>query len=745
MSLIVSPKKYLFSSQNFINFAFYSALASLLPFLNIHLIELGLTWSECTWINLLSGLISMLGPLVLGPLAHKLSGYKQTLVLTLVLAFLSVTALLFIPGVISTEHIPKIYFDCNEGVLRIEQCPNWSGECQTYPQRSMANFSSFEIVTCSYHCVDDKTAINSSWYPISVCFHNNNDPVSLCLDAQKEKIISKESSLTPEVSIQFDSRFDRWPIIEPNHDLISERVFDGRQTCVFKPSPPLLMLQNVYSNIQCRPYVPYCSIYCSINLGHRSSVIGSKSSRIRSPTFCHLIEGNPKQTFYLYLLFRCLVDLTLLTADGLIEALRIANTNNYDSIYAGIESFWTIIVPFVVWPPFCGLLSDYFGQIEVHNYAPSIIIFDGFVAIAIFLIVLLPLNSTRTTDLPKFRQRKLQPTNFRYPRTHSNQYLLYRLSIFIPLVLILGLFWGLSETLVRPFYRIALQSSNFWIGSMYGLSFLAAALFAYKAKSLINGIGRMHLIILSFLFYALKHAGTSFIVSRRQQTAWLLIPFEMMAAFCLPLCWIGIVSYGQHLIKRSPNALSYATGSTIFQTYSPHIIMQYTLILMHFGGGRALGSGLLNIWLNLWPSFYKNWIWLSDFDRKNMENFPTDSLLNEETAARVLLRLSAILSLIFCIFFVFLYHSCCLNFIIERRNRSAATPMISNFSKEKNSNYLKLKSRSENEVYPLRSSGSSVKKKSNENQNHFRKEPITRSMITLRENLESSIDGDDDN
>ncbi|XP_075678896.1 uncharacterized protein LOC113790970 [Dermatophagoides pteronyssinus] len=756
MSYIMSHSKHLFTSQNFINCAFYSALASLIPFLNVHLSELGLSWSQCAWINCMSALLSMIGPLCFGPLAHKLSGYKQTLILTMILAFLSVTALLFIPKVISNEHTPKMYFDCNENVLRIEQCSNWNGQCHTYPKRPATNFSSFEIVTCSYVCNDDgRHKINSSWYPVNVCFHDSNDPVSLCLDVQQEKIIRTDLSLSQEASIQFDSRFDRWPVIENDqqNDLV-DRMFDGQSTCTFKPSPPLLMLQKVYNNIQCRPYVPNCNIYCSINLRHRT--IGT--TRVRPPTPCRMIEGNPEQTFYLYLLFRCLIDLTLLTSNSLIEAIRVANTNNYDSIYAGFERFWTIILPFIVWPPICGILSDYFNEKNADNYAPPIIIFDGFIAITMFLIIMLPLNSTQTKESTgKINSKKLvvlQPTKFRYPRRHSNQYLLYRLAILIPMVLILGCFWGLSNTLTGSFYRHSLHSSNFLIGFATSGSFLITALFAYMAKSMISGIGRMNLILLAFIFYSLRFGGISFLATAKyQHKNWLILPFEMMSSFCLPLAWIGVTAYGQHLIKRSPNGLSYATGTTIFQTYSPHVIMQYTLCLIHFGGGRALGAAMANIWLNLWPDIYNQWLWLTDFEMKTIDNYTIESISNDDNAARILFRFSSILSLIFGLIFTCIYYSCCLNFLIKRNDpNSSLTSIFGDHSSHNhhhndrnNHHYLKLKCKSENEVYPLRNHHHHQRIRSNSKTSDQLQTPapITRSMVTLRENLESSVDDDD--
>lgn len=527
-------------------------------------------------------------------------------------------------------------------------------------------------------------------------------------------------------------------------------MFDGLRTCTFKPAPPILMSQKIFSSIQCRPFVPSCNIYCSVNLRHRTSgPSGSGQTRVRPPTPCQLVQGNRNQTFYLYLLFRCLTDLTLLTAHTLIEAIRVVKTNNYDNFYGGIERLCTIVVPFIVWPPFCGLLADYFLQMDAPMYAPPIVIFDGFIAITIFLVIMLPVDCTQTKEMSSSRQKMvMQPTKFRYPRTHSNQYLLYRLALVIPLVLVLGSLWGLTDSLIRPFYRRSLRSSNFLIGFATSATFATAGLFAYMSKSVISGIGRMHLILLAFVFYSLRCSGISFLIGNYTSKRWLLVPFEMMSSFCLPLAWIGITAYGQHLIKRSPNGLSYASGTTIFPTYSPHVIMQYTLNLVHFGGGRALGAAFGSIWLNMWSDIYTYWLWLTNLDQDAIDSYALESILSEDSALRVLLRLVSIVSLIFGLVFVCLYHSCCLNCIIPHYDRKAATTVVAKNGGDKNGqSYLKLKCKSENEVYPLKSKQQQQQQAQTERASTKSTTPesISRSMVTLRDSQQQNqLSVDDD-
>lgn len=568
----------------------------------------------------------------------------------------------------------------------------------------------------------------------------------------RERVIPTDVSLSRDESIQFDSHLDRWPLLDsPTVDDTIGRLFEGRKTCTFKPAPPLLISHKLFgaisgehfSTIQCRPMMTTCRIHCSVNLKHR--INGISGTRVRPPTPCYEEQGNRRQTLYLYLLFRCLLDLSLLTSHTLLEALRVANTNNFDSLYAGSERFWSLLFPFVLWPPLCGVLSDYFRQIDAPNYSPQIVIFDGFVAIATFLVVMLPLgaNSTKNHDGAGSQRAALQPTAFRYPRTHSSRYLAYRMALFVPLVLVLGSLWGLTDTIVRPFYQSALHASHFLLGLATTCTFVVGALFIYVSGAVVSGVGRVHLLLLAFVFYALKCAGISFLVGTSRR--YLLLPFEMMTAFCLPIAWVAVTAYGQHLIKRSPNALSYATGTTIFQPFSPHVIMQYTLGLVHFGGGRALGGAFGSIWLSTWPDTYPQWLWLTNLNQTAIDNYAIESIVSDDMAVRIMLKLVALVALACAALFFVLYHSCCVHWFFPKNTKYDTAPDTptgphgNGRAKHSSGDYSKLRTRSENEVYPLKSASGKAGSNS-------RLSETTRSMVTLREparQLETSVDDDE--
>lgn len=159
----------------------FLAVGCLVPYLSSHMREIGITKQQSAWITAIVSLISMVGPLCLGPIAYKYNRYKSTLVFALLLSFAAYTGLLFVPRVIRMERQPKIYFDCTSSVLRIEQCPNWEGQCHTYPKRPATNFSNFQLTSCTFEC-PQIGSLNMSWYPVHVCFTGSaNEEGNLCL------------------------------------------------------------------------------------------------------------------------------------------------------------------------------------------------------------------------------------------------------------------------------------------------------------------------------------------------------------------------------------------------------------------------------------------------------------------------------------------------------------------------------------------------------------------------------------
>ncbi|CAG2181289.1 unnamed protein product, partial [Oppiella nova] len=308
------------------------------------------------------------------------------LVFCLLLSFIAYTGLLFVPKVIITERQPKIYFDCSQSILRIEQCPNWEGQCHTFAKRPATNFSNFQLTSCAYECPYSGT-YNASWYPIHVCFRSTNDEGNMCLVHNRDGVNSDiqasrrtdrpdgepdSDGQSPNELIQFDSRFDRWPVIEGSKDDIVERVFSGLPTCTYQPAPPLLVNQKLYDNVQCRPFVHNCNIYCHINLRHRRKSSRDKDVPLRPPAPCLIETGDPKQTFYTYLLIRSVADFSLFTTYTLLDALSVGMTNDFDAIYGGFSKLWALMIPMIAWPPIAGQLVDYFSTADSPNYAPPI-------------------------------------------------------------------------------------------------------------------------------------------------------------------------------------------------------------------------------------------------------------------------------------------------------------------------------------------------------------------------------------
>ncbi|RWS05358.1 hypothetical protein B4U79_17677 [Dinothrombium tinctorium] len=624
--------------------------------------DIGITTMESAWINTIAALVSILGPLIAGPVAYKCNKFRTLIILCLVVACVFYTSLLFVPRVIRTPRYPQIYFDCTNNQLKIEQCPDWGGQCHIHPQRpSVGNFTNFTLAKCKHVCSENLT-IDSPQYPIHVCFISSSEG-NLCLSEDPRSIKRDEHSpaapsLTPVTEInpnedsslhtfeakvdhlvQFDSRFDRWPLVESSNDLIEPKM------CTFRPTAPLLVNHRPYDSINCRPAAENCMIHCNVNILHRPH--SPPNAAPRPPVPCYDLTGNPKATFYSYLIFRCCADFALFTAFALIDALAITFTNNFDSLYGGLSKVLTIAIPLAFWSPICGLLVDYYSSLaKQSDYAPPFILFDGMALISCALVIALPITPFTSPILSIQSQTSLRSlTSFRRYSYNKETIPLKSKCILIllfPVILVLGTQWGLLETFLLPFF-LQMNPSKLWIGLTFTITFLAFAPFALVVKSLTSAVGRAHLIVLGFVFYALRLSGTSFL----SKPKWTLFPFEAMEAFTLPIAWIGITSYCHHLIQRNSRSYEILKNGVSSST-STHLVLQYFLIIVHFGFGRALGSFFWGLWDWRWLEDNDLWVWLTEKE--------TDGY---SYSFRVLLRFLAIISAVFAIIFFLFYHICC--------------------------------------------------------------------------------------
>lgn len=636
-----------------------TAFACLYPFLSSHMKEIGLTSYESAYLNAITPICGLIATPVSGVVAHVYNKYQTLLIITLIASAISHTSLLFIPRVIRHPRHPSIIFDCSNSQLRIEHCPDWpSGSCATKPKApSIGNFTNFSLTKCTYVC-PATVALNSSWYPLSVCFTSASE-VSYCL-LHDPQITDKGSPGwamdkggnipfgDSMESIQFDSRFDRWPVVSLKND----------KECVYQSVAPLILAHKSYEMVQCRPFVHSCQIHCKVNLLHRTSR-DSSTSAPKQPTLCYDITGDPMVTFYSYLVVRSAADLFSFVAYNLLDALLVTLTNNFDSLYGGTRNVLSIILPLSYLPFISGLLIDYYShQAGRADYAPPFILFDGLILITTVLVVAAPaaplvslssekkkyltsnnvdivaastsldswevssstsirnsssrrkLAATSTTSLRSTPSLRILNQKKKIPRL--NWYIL--IIALVPLILISGIIYTIITINMYPFL-IDTGTNKTWIGGTFSTVFIAFIPLSLLGKKLVSGLGRLHLILIGFTFHALHLTGLSFLPPASRT---LLIPLSLIQSFTLPIMWIGITSYSHYLIKTTlrPELM---TRTVVDPSTSNHLKMQYFINFLHFGCGKVIGSLLLLLWIQNWHDEalnnpiggIKKWYWLN--------------------------------------------------------------------------------------------------------------------------------------
>ena len=575
------------------------AVGCLYPFLSLHMTEIGLTGLNAAYINCLSPVIGIIVAPLAGVIAHKFNKYQTLLVICLIGSTISFTSLLFIPRVIMNPRHPQIMFDCTNNQLKMEMCRDWNGQCSKPKKLAVGNYTNFQLTRCNFIC-PSSLPFNSSWYPMSVCFVSSSEK-KLCLLHDPE-LADRGSGWTKDSNqgfgsgseqlIQFDSRFDRWPVTE-----IAE---DENKDCMYQAVAPLIVNHKPYETIQCRPYVQNCYVHCKVNMIHRPK--NSPKARSKPPDPCYDIIGDPIITFYSYLGVRTVAEMFAFTAYNLLDALSVTLENNFDTLFGGLPKVLSASLPLMIFPLVTGALIDYYSFLANQaDYSPSFILYDGVVLIASALVIAAPAaplvtsesansghpTSASTTSLRSTPSLRALKTRIKIPK--ENWYIFCLMVI--PLTLTSGIIWSVLQVHLYPFY-LQLGYNKVWISSGFVMIYASYAPFCILGKKLVTGIGRLHLVLVGLLFYSLRLTGISFL----SRVSWMLLPLESMEAFTLPITWIGLTSYSHHLITTSVRPeLMQRLG--VDPATSTHLKMQYFLNFLHFGLGRVLGCGLWAVWL----------------------------------------------------------------------------------------------------------------------------------------------------
>lgn len=214
------------------------------------------------------------------------------------------------------------------------------------------------------------------------------------------------------------------------------------------------------------------------------------------------------------------------------------------------------------------------------------------------------------------------------------------LVLILPFVMLLGFYFSLTQLQMNTYYY-SLGASRLWIGLVISIGFLLSTVFILIVKPLLSAIGRMNLIVLGFIFYALQLAGDS-LLGANGVVKWSLIPFNSMVAFSFVLSWIGCTSHLHHLMKL--NRLG-------------HVKLQLCIGLIQFGYGRILASVVWFFWFYYYDQLSKCWL-INLFSIQELDDRPISriEMLEEMNAFRVLIRILSLFALVLAIVLFIFYH-----------------------------------------------------------------------------------------
>jgi hypothetical protein len=140
-------------------FLFYGGLGCIFLFLPLHMLSIGLSRSEAQTISIVAPLVSVLGPLIFGPLCDKLTAGKGstgkhlriTAAITILLSALFYGILMCVPSLHRFEHQrPKATFGCDpDGAILFQERIEEHKTCYYWEK---AHVGPFVLTNCSYTC-----------------------------------------------------------------------------------------------------------------------------------------------------------------------------------------------------------------------------------------------------------------------------------------------------------------------------------------------------------------------------------------------------------------------------------------------------------------------------------------------------------------------------------------------------------------------------------------------------------------
>lgn len=209
------PEKQLINremiSLKLVLFIFYGGLACLYSTLTPHMMDLGLNYNESRIILIVAPMVSLIGPLLAGPIADRIAAKKQSqsgkylrimIAVTCLLAAIFYAILLSVPFVSRSEsRRPLVSFGCDsDGAIIFQERCSEEKTCFHWKKEKMG---SLILTNCSYTC-QNPTQFESLYNPWT-----KGSPIPPTAESSKERVDDYDYDEAASSSVQSDYSAER--------------------------------------------------------------------------------------------------------------------------------------------------------------------------------------------------------------------------------------------------------------------------------------------------------------------------------------------------------------------------------------------------------------------------------------------------------------------------------------------------------------------------------------------------------
>lgn len=512
-------------------FTYYGAAACLLPYLTVHMRQIGITVEETAIIYAVLPIVGFLGPPTAGFFADRLGRYQPVLIAALIGVGVFHTALLAIPQV-SIEEIPiNVEFLCSHQGTSVKAdrcspkkvCPN----NLTSPEMNLG------LGQCFTSCLASKSHLNQSLIS-EICLQGNSltcdhfDQSNISITVSDIVLVSSSSS-----GCEYQIQNFNW----------NNKTFTN-MTCP---------LYNVDCHMKCSLHFTLASLAFMPAFPPASSVILPKAeNELGEFPMCEKYIGNHMLTFSTYFLLRIIGGVFLSTAFTLMDATCFAMIKTNNGEY-GKQKLWSILAT-AIFSPITGILIDHMTKTKgFADYSPAFYVFDGLIICTIMLSFRLKMQLDNPSDkMLKNLKRLLQK---------------FEVVAFLVMIFVLGTMWGFLETFLF-WYMLDLNSPKYLLGLTVTIGSGVSIPVLFCAGKIVKKLGNITLLILAFIIYSLRMIGYSLI-----HNPWWSLVFESMEVITINLMWVAAATYGNDIAPKGLTAT-----------------MQGTMGGIHYGIGRGAGS-----------------------------------------------------------------------------------------------------------------------------------------------------------